>query len=92
MSWPHTPHLTPVERPSPPEARGVLSTWARGAPQLEQNSVPGGLLVLQMGQIIADVAVLPTGGADAPAESIGEPQLGQYPSSGTTDLPHVGHT
>ncbi len=23
---------------------------------------------------------------------MGEPQLGQYPSSGTTDLPHVGHT
>jgi hypothetical protein len=63
---------------------------------LEQYSVPGGLVVLQTGHTmgeaeVAVVLVLPVVGCAA-AWFMGEPQLGQYPLSGTTDLPHVGHT
>ena len=83
----------PVAAPSPRGvAAAVPSTCPNGAPQLEQNSVPGGFVVLQTGQTIGEAEVLPPPAGCAAAESIGAPQLGQYPSSGTTDLPHVGHT
>ena len=93
MSCPQTPHLMPVAAPSPPgAATAEASTCPNVAPQLEQYSVPGALVVLQTGQTTGEAEVLPPLTGCAAAESIGAPQLGQYPSSGTTDLPHVGHT
>lgn len=96
ISVEQTAHFTGLTAAaSAPGAAPPPVTSPRGAPQLEQYSVPGGLTVLQTEQEITELdAPSPLFPVEIspPGTCIGEPQLGQYPSSGTTFSPQVGHT